>query len=119
MGPHDSSTDLQNVQLFTEDGTLVAGFTPDGDITEVYCLPNGGKDMIAGMWGPITFSVTVSIPKAWRCGSRKRFIKLLMSYGYSRNNAAKIAAAIRTQTGPDTYQQLFFMAIAPLAERQL
>ncbi len=119
MGPHDSSRDLQNVRLFTKDGTLVAGFTQIGDTTEVYTLPDGAKDMIAGNWGPITVSVTVGIPKAWRCGNRKRFIKLLMSYGYSRNDAAKIAAVIRTPAGPNTYQHLFFMATALLAERKL
>ena len=30
------------------------------------------------------------IPKRWRCKSRKRFIKLMMSEGISRNNAERI-----------------------------
>lgn len=76
------------------------------------------NEEICQIWVPditdeqFTYSVDTTIPKMWRCGNRKRFIKLLMSYGYGRNDAARIAATIKTSMGPDTYQELFFEATA-------
>lgn len=47
----------------------------------------------------ITFTGTFKVSKAWRrigvCKSRKRFIKLLMSKGYDRNTANRIAEEAR------------------------
>ena len=37
----------------------------------------------------------VKVPKRWRCRGRKRFIKLMMSEGISRNGAVWLADFIR------------------------
>ena len=38
---------------------------------------------------------TMKMPKCWSCGSRRRFIKLLMSKGISRNQAGSVARVAR------------------------
>lgn len=40
-------------------------------------------------------SLTVRNPKRWRCRSRKRFVKLMMSEGVSRNSAEWLASFVR------------------------
>jgi len=53
----------------------------------------------------MSFQIVISPPKTMRCTSRKRFIKLLMAAGWSRNEAAIIA---RIQIRPkDSYQDRF------------
>ena len=39
----------------------------------------------------MTFTFAWKTPKRWRCRSRKRFIKLMMSEGISRNYAERLA----------------------------
>ena len=41
------------------------------------------------------FTFTWKTPKRWRCRSRKRFIKLMMSEGISRNGAVWLADFMR------------------------
>lgn len=41
------------------------------------------------------FTLHVKTPKRWRCGSRKRYIKLIMSEGLSRNYAERLAYFVR------------------------
>lgn len=48
-----------------------------------------------GMCEYMEFSMTIKTPKRWRCRSRKRFIKLMMSTGVSRNNAEWLADFVR------------------------
>lgn len=43
----------------------------------------------------MTFTFTWKTPKRWRCRSRKRFIKLMMSEGISRNGAVWLADFVR------------------------
>lgn len=65
----------------------------------------------------LEFSVQqVNMPKRWRCGSRKRFVKLLMSHGCSRNGANQIASIVPALAGLETYQGWFFDVMATLAK---
>ncbi len=59
---------------------------------------------------PMEFTVQAKPPKNWRCRSRKRFIKLLMSKGISRNEAESVArvARIAGVTYRELWQGYFF-----------
>lgn len=48
----------------------------------------------------LSFTMELKIRKEWRCHSRKRFIKILMGKGFTRNQAAEIAEAV---TWPHRY----------------
>ena len=43
----------------------------------------------------MTFTFKLKTPKLWRCRNRKRFIKLMMSKGISRNGAVWLADFMR------------------------
>lgn len=43
----------------------------------------------------VGFTLEIKVPKRWRCRSRKRFIKLMMSEGVSRNTAERMADFVR------------------------
>ena len=43
----------------------------------------------------VEFKMYFKTPKRWRCRSRKRFIKLMMSEGISRNYAERLADLVR------------------------
>jgi len=51
-------------------------------------------------------------PKLWRCGNRKRFIKLVMSKGHDRNYAVRMANWARWMGIPykTIWQALFLFA---------
>lgn len=74
------------------------------------------EPLLIGALGALTFSLNIKIPKSWRSGSRKRFIKLLMSYGCSRNDARELASIVQAPVGPKSYQELFFEVMALFAE---
>ena len=42
-----------------------------------------------------TITMEIKMPKRWYCRSRKRFIKLMMSEGISRNHAKLLAYAVQ------------------------
>ncbi len=44
---------------------------------------------------PVTWTATYNTPKRMRCGTRKRFIKLLMAKGISRNKANRAARMVQ------------------------
>ena len=59
------------------------------DFTEVkFC---SGQDVASIGKVKCEFSVRMKIPKSMRCGSRKRFVKLLMGSGIQRNAARMMA----------------------------
>lgn len=60
----------------------------------------------------LAFSMKVKIPKNWRCSNKKRFIKLLMSYGCSRNDACELATIVQDPAGPESYQASFFTVMS-------
>lgn len=55
---------------------------------------------------PLTFTMRLS--KGFRCGNRKRFVKLLMSRGFSRNKARRLASYVSAGRGWLSYHSAFF-----------
>lgn len=116
MGP-ESQTDhicyiMQNgepVARFEANNTGVLTITLEGECANTLAL-------VAGAIGPTALKMGVGLPKEWRCGTRKRFVKLLMSYGCSRNDANETAAIVSIPVGPQSYQELFFDTMALFAE---
>lgn len=43
----------------------------------------------------VEFTMHIKMPKRWRCRGRKRFVKLMMSEGTSRNHAEGLAYFVR------------------------
>ena len=89
MGP-ENKIDLTGYTLFL-DGEPVEQIGTLPEITVAADAPEP-EGMISKM-EPIT--MTLKTPKHWRCRSRKRFIKLMMSEGISRNGAVWLADFIR------------------------
>ena len=59
---------------------------------------------------PMAFTIHIKTPKRWRCRGRKRFIKLLMSKGISRNQARSVAGVARIAGVPygELWRSYFF-----------
>ncbi len=70
---------------------------------------------VDGWYGvnPVTNEMTLRPPKRCRCKTRKRFVKLLMADGFSRNEANVLAKRLRyifSKVGPDecnSYHSLY------------
>lgn len=58
----------------------------------------------------MVLTFTMRTPKNWRCRGRKRFIKLLMSKGISRNQAGSVARVARIAGVPygELWRNCFF-----------
>ena len=56
------------------------------------------------------FTVHFKVQKRWRCRGRKRFVKLLMSMGISRNQAESMAGVARIAGVPygELWRSYFF-----------
>ena len=115
MGPEEKT---RHVCYIMQGGKPVAHFESIADTgeLEITLTDEGAGPLIMGAVGPLAFEMKVSLPKEWRCASRKRFVKLLMSYGGSRNAAMKIAAIVPAMKGQRSYQQLFFQTLALYAD---
>ena len=71
---------IENVKVFPE-------FHPKGvGITDLQAPPD---------LSTMPMTISLKIHKSWRCKSRKRFTKLLMSKGIDRNNANEIVEIVR------------------------
>lgn len=59
---------------------------------------------------PMAFTMHIKTPKRWSCRGRKRFIKLLMSKGISRNQAGSVAGVSRIAGVPygELWRSYFF-----------
>lgn len=66
----------------------VTGILPEITVTEEGIAESAG---VLTLCEPITLTGYFYTPKRWRCRSRKRFIKLVMSEGISRNSAEWLA----------------------------
>ena len=93
MGPENSGA--ESLILYTEDGERIG---PIRDLPEVTIA--AGEEIAAAMCPAMaafqeTISISVKPGKRWRCRSRKRFIKLMMSEGISRNYAEWMAGFVR------------------------
>lgn len=94
MGPENCET--ENPMLYTADGQRI------GTIWDLRYLPEvtvaAGKEITSAMcpaMAELSMTLSVKMPKQWNCKGRKRFIKLVMSKGYSRNYAVRFAARAR------------------------
>lgn len=105
MGPEDTN----DYTLFM-DGVLIAPGQielPEITVTEDAQEP---ENAIMRQLGHMEFTMHLKTPKSWRCRSRKRFIKLLMSKGIGRNQAASVARAARIAGVPygELWRSYFF-----------
>lgn len=118
MGPEE-----QTIGEFyiAHDGVEVARFDGfgNGDL-DVTTLNDGVAAPLPAktISGQYTISFTCRMTKLWRCSSRKRFIKLLMSYGCDRNTAHKMAAIVPAMRGRKSYQELLFEALLVFMKEQ-
>lgn len=92
MGPENESA-LMNGTLYL-DGEPIAIGTMDLDAPE----PKGNyRKLRCRAFADLSLEMkfTFKPPKRWRCRSRKRFIKLMMSEGINRNYAEWLADFVR------------------------
>ena len=86
MGP-ENKIDLGDCTLCLNGEPIAWG---QGELPEI-TVPKEVREPASGL--PFEYmecTLYFKIPKRWRCKSRKRFIKLMMSEGISRNNAERI-----------------------------
>ena len=114
MGPEEQK---RNFMIYCN-GQPVAEFSRIDEMAEITITDPDAEPAIIGALGPVAFSARISIPKQWRCRSRKRFIKLLMAHGCPRNDAAEIAAIPSRAWQGLSFQSLFFHTMAMLAAEQ-
>lgn len=115
MGPEERSN---HTCYIMSGGVAVAQFEAiDGEL-KITLGDDGAEPLIMGAIGPLAIEMNVTLPKEWRCGSRERFTKLLMSYGCDRNLAMEMATIVRAMRGRKSYQELFFETMALFAEHQ-
>lgn len=84
MGP-ENRIDLTGCRLYLNGEPVTMGQLPEITLATDAPEPAG---MISKME---QITMTFKTPKRWRCRSRKRFIKLVMSEGVSRNYAEWLA----------------------------
>jgi hypothetical protein len=92
MGPHDSSPVAFAVFLNGEPVGMADGHLPEITIAPDDDAPAPGPSILNGP--DFTFSMRMKPWKGQRCRTRKRFIKLLMAHGLTRNQAAEIAKIV-------------------------
>ena len=92
MGP-ENKTDLGNCTLYLNGEPIAWG---QGELPEI-TVPEEVREpqKSIGMCERMKFTLTIKMPKRWRCRSRKRFIKLVMSEGIGRNYAERLADFVR------------------------
>ena len=78
------------------------------DALEITPEYEADEPLLIGTVAPMAVSMNIALPKAWRCANRKRFIRLLMSYGCDRNIAAEMAKVVPMMRGRKSYQGLWF-----------
>lgn len=116
MGPEGKD---KHVCYIMHGGKPVAQFESIADTGELEITLTDDRDagpLIMGAIEPLAFEMKIGLPKEWRCTNRKRFIKLLMSYGGSRNAAVRMASAVPAMKGQRSYQQLLFQTLALYAD---
>ena len=93
MGPESKS----NYILYMH-GVLNDALTIPGIIHEITVPMDAlNPEIMPLLLKPMEFSVTVKTPKRWRCRSRKRYIKLLMSEGVRRKRAKILAYFVQAR----------------------
>ncbi len=107
MGPENSS-EAEDIVLYTADGEKIGKIW---DLVEA--TVQAGKEITSVMCPAmvdLSMEIIVKPPRNWFCRSRKRFIKLLMSKGISRNEAESVAKVARIAGVPyrELWQAWFF-----------
>lgn len=103
MGPDTKAHDISKPQLTINGVPVVYG--ADGNIPTVQIYSEARSASVGEFDAFISkFSMTLRPPKGLRCSSRKRFIKLLMGYGWERN-VANMMTEIAQEWG-ESYQSL-------------
>lgn len=103
MGPHSES----NGTLYWDGVPIMQGTMQMQEIT----VPMDALNPEAlTLLEPMEFTMHIKVPKRWRCRGRKRFVKLLMSKGISRNQAGSVARVARIACVPygELWQSYFF-----------
>ena len=89
MGPESKNEDY----TLCLDGMPIAWREP---LPEITVREEGVAELAGGrVCEPVEFTAHFKTPKRWRCKNRKRFIKLMMSEGISRNYAERLADFVR------------------------
>ena len=91
MGP-ENKIELGDCTLYLNGEPIAWG---QGELPEI-TVPEEVREPRSGL--PCEYmgcTLYFKIPKRWRCKSRKRFIKLMMSEGISRNYAERLADLVR------------------------
>ena len=84
MGPES-----KNDYTLYPDGVPIA--RGEIQLPEITVPADAPEREITPLLEPMEFTMTVKTPKRWRCRSRKRYIKLMMSEGITRNYAERLA----------------------------
>ncbi len=109
MGPENG--EAESLVLYTADGQRIGTIRDLRDLPEV--TVQAGKEIAPAMcpaMAELHGTLTARLVKNWCCRSRKRFIKLLMSKGIRRNEAASVAKVARIAGVPygELWQGYFF-----------
>ena len=91
MGP-ENRIDPNSFTLFLGDTPIARG---EIKLAEITVPADAQKPETILPLQQVEFAVHFKTPKRLRCRSRKRFIKLMMSEGVSRNTAAWLADFVR------------------------
>lgn len=97
MGPENNTPGV--ISIFYNGEPLA--IPPGGNLPEITLAPDCDGSIDSPLAeSSLSVTMELKIKKAWRCHSRKRFIKILMGHGFTRNQAAEIAEAV---TWPHRY----------------
>lgn len=106
MGPESKNDYI----LYKRDVTLSDMPIAPGIVHEITVSMDALTPEVSQLLEPMEFTMHFKTPKRWRCQSRKRFIKLLMSKGISRNQAGSVARVARIAGVPygELWRSYFF-----------
>ena len=91
MGPENGKA--EDLVLYTKDGERLG---PIRDLPEVTVTPGEeAAQAFRRVMRKMSATIDVKPPKHWSCRSRKRFIKLMMGEGWTRNWAEALAHLVR------------------------
>ncbi len=116
MGPQEQNIFCGYVEIKGKTIARLDG-SPNGDLEITDWDEGRSEPLIIGTFGPLAVEMSIKMPKEWRCVSRKRFIKLLMSYGCARNAAESMATIVSAAQGQRSYQEFFFETIFLYGEK--
>lgn len=106
MGPEDKGEYTVYCNGVSSGKTPIA----PGIIHEVTLSEDALTPEAMSLLEPMEFTMYIKTPKRWRCRGRKRFVKLLMSMGISRNQAESVAGVAKIAGVPygELWRSYFF-----------